>query len=116
MRVCVCACVCACVYVALRLAGSAPADLPSAALAWQTNADVAASDGIAANVVAKLAVRALARLGGYLDGDAASPKNPVVQRAICALLTPILARRLCRATPEALLKSLNGHEQCVGAV
>jgi DnaJ family protein C protein 13 len=60
----------------------------------------------AANMQAKLAVRCFSRLGGYLDGANASPKNDRVQRMLRALLTPILARRLVRLNPEALLETL----------
>lgn len=60
----------------------------------------------AANMQAKLAVRCMSRLGGYMDGAQATPKNDRVQRMMRALLTPILARRLVRVNPEALLETL----------
>jgi hypothetical protein len=40
---------------------------------------------------AKMAVQCLARLGGYLTGVLASPKNPAIQGACDAMLTPYLA-------------------------
>jgi hypothetical protein len=40
---------------------------------------------------AKMAVQCLARLGGYLTGVLASPKNPAIQAACDAMLTPYLA-------------------------
>jgi hypothetical protein len=65
----------------------------------------------AANLHAKLAVRTLARLGGYLEGDLASPKNTLVRRCAAALLTPPLAKRLARPSSDPLLRILNGSEE-----
>jgi len=65
----------------------------------------------AANQQAKLAVRALGRLGGYLEGDLATPYNARVRRALAALLTPPLAKRLSRPSTEPILKTLNSHEE-----
>lgn len=64
-----------------------------------------------ANSQAKLSVRALARLGGYLEGDLATPLFTPVRRCMAALLTPPLAKRLSRPSPEGLLKVLNGMEE-----
>ena len=60
----------------------------------------------AANLQAKLSARAFSRLGGYLDGALTTPKNDRVQRMLRAILTPILARRLVRTKPDALLDTL----------
>ena len=47
-----------------------------------------------ANRLAKLAVRACARLGGYLPEELATPDNPAVKKSLSAMLTPYLARKL----------------------
>nr|CAD7426370.1 unnamed protein product [Timema monikensis] len=62
-----------------------------------------------ANRLAKLAVRACGRLGGYLTGDLESPNNPVAQDALNSLLTPYLARQLSLDKPEEILKILNSN-------
>jgi len=64
-----------------------------------------------ANQQAKLTVKALARLGGYTEGDQATPPNYRVRRCLAAMLTPALSRRLARTLPEVLLKTLNSHEE-----
>ena len=64
-----------------------------------------------ANMHAKLAVRALARLGGYLEGTLASPVNMGVRRALSAILTPPLAKRLTRPSSDPLLRVLNSSEE-----
>ena len=70
------------------------------------------NEQMAANMHAKMAARSLSRLGGYFQGDAAAtPDNPRVKEMCAALLTPVLARRLTRSNPEALLKTLNSHEE-----
>ena len=56
------------------------------------------------------------RRGGYLEGDLATPKNNAVRRAYAALLTPPLAKRLSRASPDGLLRSLNGNEESSAVV
>ncbi|KAJ4448169.1 DnaJ sub C member 13, partial [Periplaneta americana] len=53
-----------------------------------------------ANKLAKLAVRACARLGGYLVGELESPKNALTQNILDRLLTPYLARQLSLDKPE----------------
>jgi DnaJ homolog subfamily C member 13 len=65
----------------------------------------------AANQQAKLSVRALARLGGYIEGDLATPYNSRVRRSLASLLTPPLAKRLSRPAAEPLLRTLNSHEE-----
>lgn len=61
-----------------------------------------------ANVVAKLAVRALARLGGYLVKELASERHPIARRALSALLTPPIAKRLANNEPVQFLTLLAG--------
>lgn len=62
-----------------------------------------------ANNLAKLAVRACARLGGYMKGDNETPVNPVTVAALESLLTPYLARQLVKDKPEEILKILNSN-------
>jgi DnaJ family protein C protein 13 len=45
-------------------------------------------------VLAKLSIRACARLGGYLQGNDATPDNPAVKKSLSAMLTPYLAWKL----------------------
>jgi DnaJ family protein C protein 13 len=47
-----------------------------------------------------LAVRACARLGGYLTGDLETPNNSATQEILNRLLTPYLARQLSLDKPE----------------
>lgn len=65
----------------------------------------------AANLHAKLAVRAVGRLGGYLDNELTTPVNDDVRACMNALLTPVLAKRFGRPKPEPLLKMLNSHSE-----
>ena len=48
------------------------------------------------NNLARNSIRALARMGGYLDGDDKTPDNPAVQKSLNALLTPFVARKLAK--------------------
>lgn len=105
---------------ALVLAGSnthgqsrLPGTVAGSAMA---SAETVSNEQRAANTAAKLAVRALARLGGYLEGDLATPREPTVRRSLAALLTPPLARRLNRPNPEPLLRTLNSHEEGAAVV
>lgn len=61
-----------------------------------------------ANNLAKLAVRACARLGGYLT-DEETPVNELTVAALECLLTPYLARQLSNNKPEDILKILNSN-------
>ena len=78
-----------------------------------TEGHTVANEQKAANHMAKLSVRAVGRLGGYLahEKKMATPKNPRVQRMMRQMITPPLAKRLGRASPDSLLKSLVGHEE-----
>ena len=55
-----------------------------------------------ANKLARLSIRACARLGGYLvlEGEESSPDNPAVKKSLSALLTPYLARKLANENPS----------------
>ncbi|XP_063990665.1 dnaJ homolog subfamily C member 13 isoform X3 [Diachasmimorpha longicaudata] len=62
-----------------------------------------------ANNLAKLAVKACAKLGGYMTGENETPVNPVTVAALESLLTPYLARQLSKDKPEEILKTLNSN-------
>lgn len=53
------------------------------------------------NSLAKLAVYACARLGGYITGDElhSTPDNPGVKKSLIAMLTPYLAKKLSENNP-----------------
>ena len=53
-----------------------------------------------ANRLAKLSLFACARLGGYINGELATPDNPAVKKSLHALLTPYLSRKLSENKPE----------------
>jgi hypothetical protein len=62
------------------------------------------------NMLAKLSIRACARLGGYLNGDLVTPDNPAVKKSLMAMLTPYLARKLSEDKPEEVgTRSLQKH-------
>lgn len=93
-------------------AASTPvAGASSASPGGSASAHTSDNEQKAANQQAKLAARALGRLGGYLDGDLATPYNSRVRRALAALLTPPLAKRLSKPGPDPLLRTLNAHEE-----
>lgn len=62
-----------------------------------------------ANNLAKQAIRACARLGGYMKADLETPYNPVTVAALENLLTSYLARQLSNDKPEEILKTLNSN-------
>lgn len=66
-----------------------------------------------ANTLARLCIRACARLGGYLvsEGEESSPDNPAVKKSLSAMLTPYLARKLANENPNELLKILNSNTE-----
>ena len=55
-----------------------------------------------ANTLARLSIKACARLGGYLvsEGEESSPDNPAVKKSLTAMLTPYLARKLANENPS----------------
>lgn len=63
------------------------------------------------NRLAKLSVKACAKLGGYLSGDGESPNNPVVRQILERLLTPFLASQFSSEQPEKLLKFLTSNTE-----
>ena len=63
------------------------------------------------NGLAKLAVRALARLGGYLPEPHMTPDNPIVKAGLEAMLTSYLARQLHNDKPHDVLKMLNSNSE-----
>nr|XP_050853264.1 dnaJ homolog subfamily C member 13 isoform X3 [Vespula vulgaris] len=62
-----------------------------------------------ANNLAKLAVKACARLGGYMTKENKTPNNSIIVNALEKLLTPYLARQLSKDKPEEILKTLNSN-------
>lgn len=65
-------------------------------------------------MLAKHAVRACARLGGYLPDDETTPDNPAVKKSLCALLTPYVSKRLSQGTPaevEGYLQTCSSFEK-----
>jgi DnaJ family protein C protein 13 len=86
---------------ALRAPAPTPDNLAAGGMNDQKNA----------NIAAKLALRAIARLGGYLEADLATPSNARVRRTMAALLSPPIAQRLARPQTEPLLRVLNSHEE-----
>lgn len=61
--------------------------------------------------MAKVALYACARLGGYTKGSDASPPNAAVQAALSAMLTPYLVGRLSVWAPEEFLKVLTNNTE-----
>ncbi|KZS16300.1 DnaJ subfamily C member 13 [Daphnia magna] len=73
--------------------------------------DFTLDEGGVSNTLAKSALFACARLGGYLKGSSASPPNAAVQEALSAMLTPYLAGRLGVWTAEEFLKVLTNNTE-----
>ncbi|XP_076459341.1 dnaJ homolog subfamily C member 13-like isoform X2 [Babylonia areolata] len=70
----------------------------------------------AANQLAKQSVCACARVAGYSgprgQGEGGTPPdNPTIKKALMALLTPYLARKLANPNPSELLKILNSNTE-----
>jgi len=64
-----------------------------------------------ANSLAKLSVRALSRLGGYLPEDQAPPENPSIRKSLAGMLTPYVARKLAVVSATEILKMLNSNTE-----
>ncbi|KAK4884053.1 hypothetical protein RN001_000324 [Aquatica leii] len=62
-----------------------------------------------ANRLAKEAVIACTKLGGYGAGQSVTPKNPVTRGILDTLLTPFVANQLGCETSEVILKTLNSN-------
>lgn len=68
------------------------------------------SKQLVANKLAKLAVLACARLAGLIDqADLASPKNPVIEESLSAMITPYVVHKMSLNEPEEVLKLLNSN-------
>lgn len=65
------------------------------------------------NNLARLSVRACARLGGYFpeSSELSTPENVPVKKSLTALLTPFLAKKLSNENPSELLKLLNSNSE-----
>ncbi|XP_053386463.1 dnaJ homolog subfamily C member 13-like isoform X2 [Mercenaria mercenaria] len=66
------------------------------------------------NQLAKLCIRACARLGGYYvqqDKEENPPDNPAVKKSLSAMLTPYLSRKLANQESAELLKILNSNTE-----
>ena len=57
-----------------------------------------------ANQLARLSLRACARLGGFLGDDLATPDNPAVKKSLSAMLTPYLTRKLATKSLDEVNK------------
>ncbi|XP_060154593.1 dnaJ homolog subfamily C member 13 isoform X4 [Globicephala melas] len=64
-----------------------------------------------ANSLAKLSVRALSRLGGYLPEEQATPENPTIRKSVAGMLTPYVARKLAVVSATEILKMLNSNTE-----
>lgn len=64
-----------------------------------------------ANNLARLSVDALARLGGYLTDENATPENPAIRKSLSSLLTPYIAKQLSNDSPKEILKLLNSNTE-----
>ncbi|KAF3827137.1 hypothetical protein GH733_002623 [Mirounga leonina] len=64
-----------------------------------------------ANSLAKLSVRALSRLGGYLPEEQATPENPTIRKSLAGMLTPYVARKLAVVSATEILKMLNSNTE-----
>lgn len=64
-----------------------------------------------ANSLAKLSVRALSRLGGYLSEEQATPENPTIRKSLAGMLTPYIARKLAVISATEILKMLNSNTE-----
>lgn len=58
------------------------------------------------NRLAKLSVKACARLGGYYEGDLSTPENKVAKTLFEKLLTPFVAEQLSEENPHQVILSL----------
>jgi DnaJ family protein C protein 13 len=73
-------------------------------------AEEESSKQLVANKLAKLAVMACARLAGLIDQhDLASPKNPVIEESLAAMITPYIVQKMGENNPEEVLKLLNSN-------
>lgn len=55
------------------------------------------------NRLAKLSVKACARLGGYYEGDLSTPENCIAKSLYEKLLTPFIAEQLSEENPHQVI-------------
>lgn len=55
------------------------------------------------NRLAKLSVKACARLGGYYEGDLSTPENVIAKCLFVKLLTPYVAEQLSEESPHQVI-------------
>lgn len=55
------------------------------------------------NRLAKLSVKACARLGGYYEGDLSTPENAIAKCLFVKLLTPYVAEQLSEESPHQVI-------------
>ena len=65
-----------------------------------------------ANQLARLSLRACARLGGFLGDDLASPDNPAVKKSLSSMLTPYLTRKLATKSLDEVNKENSLKQLC----
>jgi len=58
------------------------------------------------NRLAKLSVKACARLGGYYEGDLSTPENLIAKSLFQKLLTPYVAEQLSQENPHQVIISM----------
>lgn len=77
------------------------------------SADEETSQQAVANKLAKLAVTACARLAGLMENieNLQSPKNPVIEESLTAMLTPYIVSRMRENAVEDVLKLLNSNSE-----
>ncbi|KAK2561616.1 DnaJ-like protein subfamily C member 13 [Acropora cervicornis] len=63
------------------------------------------------NNLARLSIDALARLGGYLTDENATPENPAIRKSLSKMLTPYIAKQLSNDSPKEILKLLNSNSE-----
>jgi DnaJ family protein C protein 13 len=74
-------------------------------------ADEATNKQLFFNNHAKMAVVCLAKLGGWTQGQGGTPKNPEIQGAVSAMITPFLADQLAHKDTKRVLKELNSNSE-----
>eukprot|EP00795_Rhopilema_esculentum_P013369 gene13369-4225_t len=64
-----------------------------------------------ANSLARLSIRALARMAGFLDAPNNTPDNPAVKKSLTAMLTSYVTKKLVKESPHEILKLLNSNTE-----
>jgi len=60
---------------------------------------------------AKMSCVCLSKLGGWASGQGGTPKNPAIQGAVSAMLTPYLADQLAAKESKKVLKEINSNTE-----